>query len=69
MTSHSIILSAAKREECNKFVASLSSVSKSLHCHHSFIGHDYQGQNFHAEDLIVNNYVREIIVRGIKVRE
>ena len=33
------------------------------------IGHNYHGHYFHAEDLSVNNYVREYIVRGIKARE
>ena len=33
------------------------------------IGHNYDGHYFHAEDLSVNNYVRENIVCGIKVRE
>ena len=34
------------------------------------IGHNYHGHYFdHAEDLSVNNYVRESNVCGIKVRE
>ena len=34
-----------------------------------FIGHNYHVHYFHAEDLNVNNYVRENNVCGIKVRE
>ena len=33
-----------------------------------FIGHNYHGHYFHAEDLNMNNYVRENNVCGIKVR-
>jgi hypothetical protein len=28
----------------------------------------YDGHNFHAEDLCANDYVREKIIRSIKVR-
>ena len=31
--------------------------------------HNYHGHYLHAEDLSVNNYVRENNVCGIKVRE